>query len=152
MTISLPSEDKSFRSRTELLEDIIALLGGRAAEMLELGDISTGASNDLQRATAIARSMVSKYGMSAKLGLISLDESNEVFIGKSMGHSRSYSEAVAAAVDQEIREILDASMKEAVSRLERCRAQLAAVAEYLLENETMSSEEFERVCSEIEEA
>ncbi len=110
MTISLPSEDKSFRSRTELLEDIIALLGGRAAEMLELGDISTGASNDLQRATAIARSMVSKYGMSAKLGLISLDESNEVFIGKSMGHSRSYSEAVAAAVDQEIREILGASL------------------------------------------
>ncbi len=91
MTISLPEEDKPFRSRTELYEDIVALLGGRCAEALVLGDISTGASNDLQRANSIARNMVTKYGMSEKLGPLVLDTGNdEVFIGRSMGHTHTY--------------------------------------------------------------
>ena len=111
MTISLPEEDKPFRSRTELYEDIVALLGGRCAEALVLGDISTGASNDLQRANSIARNMVTKYGMSEKLGPLVLDTGNdEVFIGRSMGHTHTYSETIASGVDQEVRTILDRAM------------------------------------------
>ncbi len=146
MTISLPEEDKPFRSRTELYEDIIALLGGRCAEALALGDISTGASNDLQRANTIARNMVSKYGMSDKLGPMVLDtESDEVFIGRSMGHTHTYSEAVAAGVDQEVRSILEKAMADCTRRLEANRRELSIVAAFLLEHETMTGEEFETV-------
>jgi len=146
MTISLPEEDKPFRSRTELFEDIIALLGGRCAEALVLGDISTGASNDLHRANSIARNMVTKYGMSDKLGPMVLgDEHDEVFIGRSMGHTSSYSEAVLAAVDQEVRSIIERAMTDCTRRLEEHRKELASVAAFLLEHETMSSEEFEAV-------
>ena len=146
MTISLPEEDKPFRSRTELFEDIVALLGGRCAEALVLGDISTGASNDLQRANSIARNMVSKYGMSDKLGPMVVDTgSDEVFIGRSMGHTHTYSEAVAAGVDQEVRSILDKAMADCTRRLEAHRRELGVVANFLLEHETMSAEEFEAV-------
>ena len=146
MTISLPEEDKPFRSRTELYEDIIALLGGRAAEALVLGDISTGATNDLQRANTIARNMVTKYGMSDKLGPLVLDTGNdEVFIGRSMGHTHTYSEAVAAGVDQEVRSLLDKAMADCTRRLELHRHELGMVANYLLEHETMSAEQFEAV-------
>ena len=146
MTISLPEEDKPFRSRTALYEDIVALLGGRCAEALVLGDISTGASNDLQRATAIARSMVAKYGMSDKIGPVVLDDgSGEVFIGRSMGHTQNYSEAVAASVDLEVRTILERAMKDCTRRLEEHRAELDQVANFLLEHETMSADEFEAV-------
>ena len=146
MTISLPEEDKPFRSRTELYEDIVALLGGRCAEALVLGDISTGASNDLQRANSIARNMITKYGMSEKLGPLVLDTGNdEVFIGRSMGHTHTYSEAVAAGVDQEVRTILDRAMADCKRRLEEHRQELGIVANFLLEHETMSAEEFEAV-------
>ena len=145
MTIYLPEEDRPFTSRTELYERIVSLLGGRCAEALVLGDISTGASNDLQRATAIARNMVTKYGMSEKLGSVVLEEGSEVFIGRSMTQTRSYSESVAAAVDQEVRAILDRAMQDCKNRLEQYRPQLNAVAEFLLEHETMSAEEFEAV-------
>ena len=146
MTISLPEEDKPFRSKTALFEDIVALLGGRCAEALVLGDISTGASNDLQRATSIARSMVTKYGMTAKIGPVVLDEgSDEIFIGRSMGHTRSYSEEIAARVDEEVRDILDRATEECIRILEANRKALDQVAEFLLENETMSAEEFEAV-------
>lgn len=142
----LPEEDKPFRSRTELFEDIVALLGGRCAEALVLGDISTGASNDLQRANSIARNMVSKYGMSDKLGPMVVDTgSDEVFIGRSMGHTHTYSEAVAAGVDQEVRSILDKAMADCTRRLEAHRRELGVVANFLLEHETMSAEEFEAV-------
>ena len=90
MTISLPEEDRMYQSRTELQERICTCLGGRVAEELVLGDISTGASNDLQTATAIARSMVTKYGMSDRLGAISYDSDQEVFIGRSMTQARAY--------------------------------------------------------------
>ncbi len=145
MTISLPEEDTPFLSRTALYEDIVGLLGGRCAEALALGDISTGASNDLQRATSIARNMVTRYGMSDKLGLMVLSDDDEVFIGRSMGHSRSYSEALSAAVDQEVRSILDKAMADCRRRLETHRIELERVANFLLENETMSREEFEAV-------
>ncbi len=146
MTISLPEEDKPFRSRTELYEDIVALLGGRCAESLVLGDISTGASNDLERATSIARNMVTKYGMSDRVGPVVLDNGNdEVFIGRSMGHTKMYSDAVASSVDTEVRAILDQAMEDCTRRLEEHRTELTKVAEFLLEHETMSAEEFEAV-------
>jgi cell division protease FtsH len=146
MTISLPEEDKPFRSRTELFEDIVALLGGRCAEALVLGDISTGASNDLERATSIARNMVTKYGMSDKVGAVVLDSGNdEVFIGRSMGHTKMYSDETIAGVDEEIRSIIDKAMEDCTRRLEEHRTELGKVAEFLLENETMSAEEFEAV-------
>lgn len=153
MTISLPEEDKPFRSRTELYEDIVALLGGRCAEALVLGDISTGASNDLQRANSIARNMVTKYGMSEKLGPLVLDTGNdEVFIGRSMGHTHTYSETIASGVDQEVRAILDRAMAECTRRLEEHRRELGIVANFLLEHETMSAEEFETVFTQPEES
>ena len=153
MTISLPEEDKPFRSRTELYEDIVALLGGRCAEALVLGDISTGASNDLQRANSIARNMVTKYGMSEKLGPLVLDTGNdEVFIGRSMGHTHTYSETIASGVDQEVRAILDRAMAECTRRLEEHRRELGIVANFLLEHETMSAEEFETVFTQPDTA
>ena len=153
MTISLPEEDKPFRSRTELYEDIVALLGGRCAEALVLGDISTGASNDLQRANSIARNMVTKYGMSEKLGPLVLDTGNdEVFIGRSMGHTHTYSETIASGVDQEVRAILDRAMAECTRRLEEHRRELGIVANFLLEHETMSAEEFESVFTQPDAA
>ena len=153
MTISLPEEDKPFRSRTELYEDIVALLGGRCAEALVLGDISTGASNDLQRANSIARNMVTKYGMSEKLGPLVLDTGNdEVFIGRSMGHTHTYSETIASGVDQEVRAILDRAMAECTRRLEEHRRELSIVANFLLEHETMSAEEFESVFTQPDAA
>ena len=110
MTISLPQEDRSFRSRNELFEDIVALLGGRVAEEQFLGDISTGASSDLERATAIAHAMVAKYGMSDALGAVVYDDGKgEVFIGRSMAQTKPYSETIAASIDQEVKALIDKS-------------------------------------------
>ena len=146
MTISLPEEDRSYHSRQHLTEEIVSLLGGRAAEMLALGDISTGAGNDIRRATDLARHMVGTYGMSDKLGNTAFDSgSDEVFIGKSMGHTRSYSEQTAAAMDEEIRAIMDGAYEKARNILRERRAELDTVAEYLLAHETMTSDEFERI-------
>lgn len=146
MTISLPQEDKSYLSKKELQEEIIGLLGGRVAEELVLQDISTGASNDLERATSIAHNMVSKYGMSDKLGAMVYDAgNNEIFIGKSMAQSRSYSEESAAAIDQEVRAIIDRAYAQCRSILEQHRDKLETVAQFLLEHETMSALEFEQV-------
>ncbi len=146
MTISLPEEDKTFVSRTELYEDIVALLGGRVAEELVLGDISTGASNDLERATSIAHSMVAKYGMSEELGAIVYDDSKgEVFIGRSMAQTKPYSEEVSAKIDREVRAVIEKAYAQCREILQRDMAQLTATAEYLLEYETMSREDFEAV-------
>ena len=147
MTISLPQEDKSYQSKRELTEQVAVCLGGRVAEELMLGDISTGASNDLERATAIARAMVTKYGMSEKLGTVVFDNnSNEVFIGRSMAQARTYSEEVAGLIDAEIRAIIDGAYKRCRGILSEKQDTLVKVAEYLLEHETMSAEEFQRVC------
>ena len=146
MTISLPTEDRDFRSRTELEEEIAACLGGRVAEQLVLGDISTGAASDLQRASSIARAMVMKYGMSDKLGAITFDsEGNEVFIGRTMTQQRTYSEEVAGAIDVEVHAIIDKAYQRCMAVLNRYRAELEVTAQFLLRYETMSAEEFARV-------
>ncbi len=152
MTVSLPQEDRSYQSRRSMEEQIVSLLGGRVAEKLMLDDISTGASNDLQRATALARRMVTVYGMSEKLGALSLDNGqDEVFLGRSMGHSRGYSEQTAAVVDGEVKSIVDAAFVRCEAILAEKRAALTAVAEYLLAHETMSAAEFTRVLEENRE-
>ena len=144
MTISLPDEDRSYLSREYMIQQIVSLLGGRAAEQLMLGDISTGASNDIQRATSLARRMVGTYGMSEKLGTVAFDTgSDEVFIGKSMGHTRPYSEKTAAEMDGEIRAIIDDAYQKAQDILKTYQRQLTDIAEYLLANETMTGDVFE---------
>jgi cell division protease FtsH len=146
MTISLPQEDRAFRSKTELFEDIVALLGGRAAEALVLGDISTGAANDLDRATATARSMVARYGMSEALGNVVYDDhKGEVFIGRSMAAAKPYSEEVAALIDAEVKALMDRAYGQCLELLKAHRAQLEEVAQYLLQHETMEGETFEQV-------
>ncbi len=152
MTIHLPQEDRSYRSRADLWEEIAACLGGRAAEQLVLGDISTGAGSDLQRASSLARSMVMRYGMSEKLGNVVYDSGHdEVFIGRSMGHTRSYSEEVAAEIDSEVKRLVEEAYQKAEDILRQQRPVLEAVAQYLLEHETMEAEDFLRVCREAEE-
>ena len=146
MTISLPEEDRSYLSKRYMEDEIVALLGGRAAEELMLGDISTGASNDLQRATTIARKMVGTYGMSKRLGHVAFNAgSDEVFIDKSMGHTRPYSEKIAAEMDDEIQQILADGYARCTEILKRQQEKLEAVASFLLEHETMTAEEFESV-------
>ena len=146
MTIYLPDEDRSYLSRSYMLDRIAGLLGGRAAEQLALGDISTGASNDISRATQLARKMVGTYGMSEQLGNVAFDAGHdEVFIGKSMAQTRPYSEKTAAEMDGEIRRIMDDAYARCTAILEQYRPQLVEVAEYLLANETMTAEEFEKV-------
>ena len=146
MTISLPGEDRGYYSRRYMEEEIAALLGGRTAEELFLGDISTGASNDLQRASAMARRMVTVYGMSERLGAVSYDSGHdEVFIGRSMAQAKSYSEEVAAQIDQEVKAIIDAGCRRCREVLEQYREQTERAAQYLLEHETMSGEDFAAV-------
>ena len=143
MTISLPEEDRSYLSKRYMEDRIVGLLGGRVAEQLCLGDISTGASNDIQRATSIARKMVASYGMSEKLGTVAFDSGHdEVFIGRTMGQSRGYSEAVAAQIDEEVKNIVNAAYSRCETILTAQRKQLDVVANYLLENETMEREAF----------
>ena len=146
MTISLPEEDRSYRSKREMEEEIVSLLGGRVAEAMMLGDISTGASNDIQRASRIARKMVTVYGMSEALGAVSFETGHdEIFIGREMARSKSYSEAVAAQIDAEVKRVIDAAYRRCEDILARDRDKLAEVADFLLRNETMSAEEFEAV-------
>ena len=143
MTISLPGEDRGYYSKRYMEEEIAALLGGRVAEALFLGDISTGASNDIQRASHVARKMVTSYGMSPELGPISFDSgSDEVFIGRSMAQAKVYSEEVAAKIDTEVKRIIDTAYKLCEAVLEKHRDKMDAVAAYLLEHETMSGEDF----------
>ena len=149
MTISLPDEDHSYQSKRYMEEQIVSLLGGRAAEKLMLGDISTGASNDIERASHIARKMVTAYGMSEKLGSIAFESwHDEVFIGKTMGQTRSYSEKTAAEIDDEVKAIIDRAYARCEEILTARREALTVVAEYLLAHETMTGEEFERMVGE----
>ena len=145
LTISLPEEDRMYQSRKELQERICTCLGGRVAEELVLGDISTGASNDLQTATSIARSMVMKYGMSDRLGAISYDNDQEVFIGRSMSQARAYSEEIAGLIDEEIKALLDTAYTRCRQILSENMDALERTAQYLLEFETMSADDFKLV-------
>jgi cell division protease FtsH len=140
-TLSLPQEDKNYMSKNEMFEEIVSLLGGRVAESLCLDDISTGASNDIQRATSIAKKMVTKYGMS-DLGPIDYAGQDEVFIGRSFGTQPNYSEETAARIDREVSAIINRAYQLAKSILEQNRHYLDKIAEILMEKEKMSSEEF----------
>lgn len=149
MTISLPSEDKAYLSRKELEERIAVCLGGRVAEALILGDISTGASSDIQKASQTARSMVTKYGMSDRLGTIAYgNESDEIFIGRTMAQARTYSEEVAGQIDQEVKTIVDRAYQRCEEILSRCRTELELTARYLLDHETMDADTFAKVFSD----
>ncbi len=149
-TLNLPAEDRTHRSKTEMLEDIEVLLGGRVAEALTIGDICTGASNDIERATKTAREMVTKYGMSDELGPIVFgsSESNEVFLGRDFGHTRNYSEEIAAKIDAEIASIIRTCYGKTKDILSRHMDKLQVVAKFLLENEKMSGEEFKAIMEE----
>ena len=148
LTISLPSEDKAYLSKRELQERIAVCLGGRVAEQIVLGDISTGASSDIQKASQVARAMVTKYGMSEKLGTIAYgNESDEVFIGRSMAQARTYSEEVAGQIDQEVKAIVDTAYGRCEEILTRCRKELELTARYLLDHETMDGKIFDKVFS-----
>ena len=146
-TMSLPEHDKSYRAKKEMLEDIQVLLGGRVAEALVLEDISTGASNDIERATDLARKMVTKYGMSDKLGPIvfGASESNEVFLGRDFGHTRNYSEEVAAEIDEEISAIITTAYTETANKLNEHMDKLHAVAQYLFQHEKLDGEQFKAI-------
>ncbi len=142
-TMSLPEHDRSFRSKTQMEEEIIVLLGGRVAEKIVLDEISTGASNDIERATDLARSMITRYGFSEKLGPIVYGHDNsEVFLGRDYSQGRSYSENVAAEIDGEIRELIDTSYENAKQILLSHRDQLDKVAHYLMEHEKIDGEDF----------
>lgn len=148
-TMYRPTEDKSFRSKTEMEESIVSLLGGRVAEKLILDDISTGASNDIERATAISRAMVTKYGMSEKLGTITFGaDQEEVFLGRDLAHAKEYSEETAAIIDEEVKKIVDAGYEKAINILNEHVDKLHAVAKILLEKEKIDGEEFDKIFGE----
>lgn len=138
----LPKEDKYYGTKETMREQIIHLLGGRVAEMLTLDDISTGASNDIQRATDIAKEMVTKYGFSDKLGPVNYSSSDEVFLGKDFSTRQSYSEGTAAEIDAEVKAIVEEAFEAAKTILSEHMEQLKAVAEGLLEVETLDHDQF----------
>ena len=145
MTISLPQDDQTFVSKSEMFETIVGFLGGRVAEQLKLDDISTGASNDIQRATAIARDMVSKYAMSDSLGPVCYSSGNEVFIGRDYEKTKSYSEAIAGRIDDEVQSILTAAYQKCTDILKSHDDKLEAVASYLMAHNNMGRPQFEAV-------
>ena len=145
-TLSLPSEDRNYSTRKEMFENIVVLLGGRVAEQIVMEDISTGASNDLERATKTAHSMMTRYGFSEKLGpLVYGEDEGNVFLGRDLGHSRNYSEAIASQIDLEVRRLMDEAYTTCTKILTEHRDQLNDVAEYLIRYEKVNGEDFERL-------
>ena len=145
-TMHLPQEDLSYSTKKEMFESIVGLLGGRASEQLTLDDISTGASSDIQRATAIAKDMITKYGFSDTLGPILYgSDQQEVFLGRDFSTQNKWSEKTVSAIDDEIKGLVDKAYKLALEILTEHRDQLDAVAAYLLEHEKMTGEEFENL-------
>ena len=145
-TMSLPVEDKSYRSKNDMLGDIVVLLGGRVAEKLKLGDISTGASNDIERASTIARNMVTRYGMSDELGPIMFGSANhEVFLGKDYGNVRNYSETIASDIDSEVKKIITSSYDKCAEILTTHDDKLVLVAEYLIKHEKVDADVFAKL-------
>ncbi len=146
MTISLPTEDKFSRYQSEMEEELVMLLGGRIAEAIIFGDISTGASNDIERATQTAKDMVVKYGMSADLGPVRYGNANdEVFLGRDYGHTNDCSEEVAARIDKEVHRLIDTAYKRGEQILTEHKDKLNAVAKYLFDHEKMDGEEFKKI-------
>ena len=145
-TMHLPTEDRTYTSKEKLLDEMVGLLGGRVAEKLILGDISTGAKNDIDRASSIARSMVMEYGMSDKIGTISYgSDSNEVFLGRDLGRGRNFSEEVGAMIDKEIKSLISNAYNTAEELLKKNVNKLHAVASTLLEKEKIDGKEFEEI-------
>lgn len=152
-TMSLPEHDRSYREKKEMLEDLQVLLGGRVAESLTMGDISTGASNDIERATELARNMVTKYGMSDELGpiMFGTSDSNEVFLGRDFGHTRNYSEEVASRIDTEITNIIHNAYAATKEKLSNHMDKLETVANYLIEHEKMDGDTFKAMMQGTQE-
>ena len=145
-TMQIPTEDRSYRSRGEMEEDLVVMLGGRVSEALTLDDISTGASNDIERASKLARSMVTKYGMSDELGPITYgQDEGEPFLGRDMGHIRNYSEATSCTIDREIKRLMMTAYNKTENILREHGNKLNQVAKFLFENEKMSGEEFAKL-------
>ena len=144
--MTLPEEDKQHVFKSRLMDEITMMLGGRVAESLTLKDISTGAINDLQRATETAKDMVTKYGMSENIGLICYDnDDDEVFIGRDLAHTRGYGEGVATTIDLEVKRIIDECYEKAKQMIAEHRDVLDACANLLLEKEKISQQEFEEL-------
>ena len=143
MTISLPEEDSNHLTRNQMREQIVALLGGRIAEQLEFDDISTGASNDLQRATRLAHDMIAKYGMSERIGAVSFDNGDEIFVGRDYERTKSYSEKTGGEIDAEMKRVIDEAYRRCTEILKEHYDKLAKIAQFLLENENMSRKQFE---------
>ena len=145
-TMPLPEKDRMFLTKGKMLQEIMVDLGGRIAEELVFDDITTGASQDIRQATALARDMVTKYGMSETLGLVNYDgDQDEVFIGRDLAHAKSHSEQVAGTIDAEIKRIVDECYGKAKTIILENRAVLDACAEILLEKEKITKEEFEQL-------
>jgi cell division protease FtsH len=145
-TMVLPEEDKYSTTRSEMLDQLAYMLGGRAAEEMIFHDPTTGASNDIEKATSVARKMVMQFGMSERLGAVRYgNDTGEVFMGRDMGHSRDYSEDVAGAIDEEVRTFIDIAHHEAFDILQENREVLDALVVELLEKETLNREEIERI-------
>ena len=145
-TMYLPTEEKGHTSRNQMLEQICSLLGGRAAEQLTQNDICTGASNDIERATDLARKMITKFGMSEKLGLVAYgNDNNEVFLGRDFSSTPNYSEKTAALIDEEIESVVMAQYKKALELLNNAMPKLHETAKVLFENEKISGEEFRAI-------
>lgn len=141
-----PDEDRQYVTKSQLLEQIVVSLGGRAAEEIIFGEISTGAANDLKQANSVARNMITKYGMSSELSnLVFGDESDEVFLGKSYVHARNFSEAIQAKIDAEVKKIIDDAYQKAKDILTEYRQRLDDVANALLDKERLEADEFEEI-------
>ncbi len=149
-TLSLPKDDRSYYSKNEMYDDIVILLGGRIAEKLVMSDITTGASNDIERATKIARDMITKYGMSEKLGPMCFGSGqSEVFLGKDYAQTRNYSESIAAVIDDEMKKVMDECYNRCENILTENMELLHAVANTLMEKEKIDGDEFEAVCKKV---
>lgn len=150
-TMSLPDHDKAYISKREMIEDIVTMMGGRVAEEMIFGEINTGASSDIQRATKVASEMVTKYGMSDKLGSRTFGSNEEIFIGRDYGHAQEYSDATAALIDEEIDKIIADAYKQCQELLKAHRDELEAVAQALIEKEVLTGEEFDAVIKSVHE-
>lgn len=150
-TLLLPEEDRNYMTRSHLLDEVVTLLGGRVAESLVLNEISTGAQNDLERATDIVRKMITEYGMSEELGPLTFGrKQEEIFLGRDIARDRNYSEAIAYAIDQEARQFIETSYEKAKDILEQNRDKLELVAQKLMEEEIMEGEAFRKLMGEEE--
>jgi len=150
-TLSLPEEDKYLVSRDELMDQIAGIMGGRVAEEIVFGDITSGAENDIQRATQIARRMVTQWGMSEKLGTVTMGHKEElVFLGRDLGEQRNYSEEIAAIIDEEIRSIVDHGYQTAKAVLTKSRTKMDAVVERLKVVETIDGKELDEIIAREE--